>query len=122
MNKGYVAITSVLIIAAIGIIIGTVITLSSISEGQTSLSGERREAALDLTESCVEDSLYSINTTNSLGSAITLPPGSCTVTVNSHVGANWTYTVTGTLNGYTKTVQITATRSNTITPIVWKEQ
>lgn len=122
MNKGYVAITSVLMIAAVAIIVVITITLSSISEGQTSLSGQRREETINLVESCIEDALYSINTLNSLGTSITLPTGTCSVVTNSHTGANWTFTVSGTLNGYTKTIQITTVRSNTLTPMTWKEQ
>ncbi len=121
MQKGYIAITSVLIITAVAIVIGTVITLTSISEAQTALTEARREAALDLVESCAENAQYSINTQNNLPATITLPLGSCTVTVNSHTGTVWTYTITATLNGYTKNVQITTTRSNTLTPNVWKE-
>jgi len=121
LSKGYIAITSVLMIAAVAIVVVVTITLSSISEGQVSLSGQRREATIDLVESCIEDALYSINTTNSLGSSITLPIGTCSVTINSHVGANWTFTVSGTLNGYTKSIQITTVRSTTMTPMTWKE-
>lgn len=121
MNKGYIAITSVLIITVVAIVIGLVITLTSISEAQSSLSEQRREAVLDFVEGCAEEAQYTINTQNSLPATITLPPGSCSVTVNSHSGANWTYTLSGTLNGYTKSIQIITTRSNTMTPNSWKE-
>ena len=121
MNKGYIAITSVLIVAAVAIGIGVVLTLSSISEAQTSLTGLRREATLNLVDSCIEEAQYLINTQNSLPASITLPFGTCSVTTNSHSGANWTYTVSGTLNSHTKSIQVTTTRSNTMTPNIWKE-
>lgn len=121
-NKGFIAITTVLIIMAVAILVGTVITLSSISEGQTALSSKNSFSALNLVEACVEDSLLSINTQNNINTTITVPTGTCSVTINSHVGANWTYTVTATLNGYTKNVQVITTRSNTLTPNSWKEQ
>lgn len=122
MNKGYIAITSVLIIAAVSVVAGLVIALASISEGQTSLSSQRREEAINFIESCIEDSLYSINTKNILNSTDTIPTGTCSVVTNSHVGNVWTFTVSGTLNGFYKSIQVTATRTSTIGSITWKEQ
>lgn len=121
MNKGYIAITSVLMIAGTAIAIGIAVTLASVSEVQTALTGMRREAVLDLIDSCIEVSQYSINTQDSLSASVILPFGSCTVTTNSHVGITWTYTVSASLNGFTKTVQVITTRSGTLTPNSWKE-
>lgn len=120
-QKGYIAFSSVLIISAVIIIIGITLTLTSISEVQKSLSGRRREEVIDRVEACVEDAMYSINTSNSLPSTITLPEGTCSIAVDSNAGFNWTFTVTGTSNGYTKSIQVITTRATTITPVSWKE-
>ena len=120
-QKGYIAFSSVLIISAVIIIIGITLTLTSISELQKSLSGRRREEVIDRVEACVEDAMYSINTNNSLPATITLPEGTCGVTIDSNSGFNWTFTVTAATNGYTKSVQVTTTRATTITPVSWKE-
>lgn len=120
-QKGYIAFSSVLIISAVILIIGVTLTLTSISEAQKALSGRRREEVIDRVEACIEDAIYSINTTNSLPSTITLPEGTCSLTVDSNTGFSWTFTVTATTNGYTKSVQVTTTRATTITPMTWKE-
>lgn len=119
--KGFATISSVLVIGAAVLVIGIAVTLFSISEAQTALTGQRREEVIDLVEGCIEDSLYTINTQNIVNSTITLPLGTCSLTVNSHVGSVWIYTVSGTLNGFTKNFQITVTRSSILAPISWKE-
>lgn len=120
-QKGYIAFSSVLIISAVILIIGVTLTLTSISEAQKALSGRRREEVVDRIEACVEDALYSINIANSLPSTITLPEGICSLTIDSNVGFNWTFTVTASTNGYTKSIQVTTVRASTITPVTWKE-
>ena len=120
-QKGYIAFSSVLIISAAILIIGITLTLTSISESQKALSGRRREEAIDRVEACIEDAMYSININNSLATTITLPEGICTLTIDSHVGNNWTFTVSATTNNYTKSIQVITTRAATITPVSWKE-
>jgi hypothetical protein len=121
MNKGFVAISSVLVIAAVVITIGVTVSLSSISEAQRALAAKRNEATLDRVEACIEHSLYSLNTTADIPTGITFPEYSCSVTINSHVGTVWTFTVTISLDNHSKSVQVTATRNTTIGTITWKE-
>jgi hypothetical protein len=119
--KGYIAISSVLVIAAVVLIIGTTVSLISISEGQISLSSYHNDTVLDGVEGCTEDALLYLNENNSLPATITTPQITCTVTVNSQAGSNWTITVTGTVSGHTKSIQVQLTRTTTIAITSWQE-
>jgi len=120
-HTGYIAIVSVLVIGVVVFAIGMSVSLLSISEGQLALSGENNERALHLTEGCAEDALLRLNKTHTLPASIVLPEGTCTITINSHVGNNWTFTVAGTLNTLTKRIQISATRTSKVTVTSWLE-
>lgn len=120
-NKGYVAISTVLVIVAILLVIITTTSLVAISEGQMSLSNKRADEASNLVESCIEDALIRINKSNNIPSSLILPEGTCTVIIDSHVGNNWTFTVSGSIVGYTKKVQVQATRGSTVSITNWKE-
>ncbi len=118
-TNGYVAIASVLVIAAVLFILSVSVSLLSVNEIQSSLSQSVSESTLHLIEGCSEDALLKINTTNALPVSLTYPEGTCTITTDSHVGNNWVFTITGTRNGYTKSVQVSATRTTTVTVTQW---
>lgn len=121
-KKGYIALASILVIAAVVLVINVSVALLSINEVQASLSGQRNEASLNFVETCIEDALMRLNRLNTIPTTITIPAvGTCSITIDSQVGSVWTFTTTGTLNGYTKRVQVQATRSGTITINSWKE-
>ena len=121
-NKdGYIALSSVLVIMAIIIIIGTSVSFLSINDMQSALSTKKSEESLHLVEGCTEDALLRLNKNNSIPSTITIPEGTCSVTINSKVGNNWTFTVTATFNNYKKNVQISATRSTKVVVTNWIE-
>lgn len=115
------ALASVLVIGSALTVIGLTVVLSAISEAQVGLAEKQKEAALSLAESCVDDSLLRINKNNTLPGSITVPTGTCTVTTNSQVGNNWTFTVTASLNNYTKTIKVSATRTSTVGVTSWLE-
>lgn len=120
-QKGFVALASVLVVGSALVVIGLSVVLSAINEAQVGLATKQKEAVTAMIESCVGDALVRINKNNTLPGTITLPTGSCTVTINSQVGTNWTFTVTGSLNSYTKTVKISATRTSLVTVTSWLE-
>ena len=120
-TKGYIAISSVLVIAAVVLVIGTTVSLVSISEGQISLSSYHNDTALDAVEGCTEDALLYLNENDSLPAAITTPQVTCTITVNSQSGPNWTITVSGTISDHTKSIQVQLTRATTIIITSWNE-
>lgn len=119
---GYVAISSMLIISAVVLSIIVSVSLLSISEIQMALAGKERIESIGLVEACIEESLLQLNGTNALPSTITLPEGSCTVTINAQTGNNWTFTVSATQDAYTKSIQVTANRASVISLTSWQEQ
>ena len=120
-QTGYIAITSVLVIAAIVLIIGTSVLLLAVNDIQSALSNKKSDESLDLVESCVEDALLRLNEDNSIPATITLPDGSCSVTINSQVGTLWTFTVSGTFISHAKSIQVVADRTNTVTVNSWTQ-
>ena len=121
INKGYIALTTVLVVGVVLLTIGLSVSLVAISEGQLALSGRRNESTLDLAEACVEDALLRLNSTNALNTTITLPQGTCSLVVNSQVGSTWTFTVTGTAETLAKKIQVTAVRASTVSVTSWLE-
>ena len=120
-QNGYIAISSVLVIMVVVMIIGTSVSLLSINDIQLSLSNKKSDEALDLVEGCVEDALIRLNEDNLIPATITIPQGACSVTINSQAGSNWTFTVTGTFNTYTKGVRVEAVRQSNVEVSSWTE-
>ena len=120
-KKGYIALSSVLVIMAVVLIIGSSVSLLSIDDIQSALSSKKSEESLHLIEGCVEDALLSLNENNTIPVSITIPEGPCSVTINSQIGNNWTFTVAGTINNYKKSVQVSAIRSSTVDVTSWIE-
>ncbi len=120
-NRGYIAITSVLVILAVVLIVGTSVSLLSINDIQSSLSSEKGEQTLALVEGCAEDALLRLNNNNAISASFTIPEGTCSVTGITNVGNNWTFTVSATILNYSKSVQISAVRSTTVQVTSWIE-
>lgn len=72
-----------------------------------------------MVEACIEDSLMYLNKNNSLRTTVTLPQGSCSVTINSQVGNVWDFTVAGSFEGYSKSVRVNATKGSGVTVNSW---
>jgi hypothetical protein len=120
--KGFAAIISVIIIGAVLIVAGTMATMTSINEGQMSLSRLQSNNSLGFIESCAEESLITINENNTLPSLIITPNGNCTVSVNSQVGTSWDFTLNGTVNGYQKSHNLKLNRGSSLGIGSWQEQ
>ena len=120
-NDGYVAISVVLVVGFVLVVIGIVVSLTSINEVQSSLSENRKEATIALVEGCIQEALFWINRTNNLPSTVSLPEGSCDVTINSHLGVFWTFTVSGTFENYRKSFMVSANRTSKVTVTSWSE-
>lgn len=121
MERGFVALASVLVIGSALVVIGLTVILAAITEAQVGLAEKQKEAVMSLAESCVDDALLRINKNNALPSSLTLPTGTCSVTTNSQVGSNWTFTVSASLNSYTKTIKVSATRTSSVAVTSWLE-
>jgi len=118
-QSGYIALSSVLITLALVMLIGMSSSLLSINDLLTSQSVKKSDVSNDLIEACCEDALLKLNNDNTINTSITLPEGSCSVTINSHVGDVWDFTVSGNLEGYYKNIRINATRGSTVAINSW---
>lgn len=123
LNKtgGYVAITTVLIVGVIILVISLTTALTSVNQSQFSLHRQYAIDNLSLTESCVDEALINLNENNLIPSTITLPLGSCSLTVDSNVGTTWVFTVTSTHNSTVHSVRVNATRDTIIKINSWQE-
>ena len=121
LGNGYVALSSILIISTVILVIGISVSLLSISESQLSLGEKKNEETVDFVEGCVEDALLELNNLGSISSTKTLPEGTCSVTIDSQSGNDWTFTVSGTQDSHTKNIQVSATRDTSVTVTSWKQ-
>lgn len=119
--KGYVAITSVLVVSVLIITIGISVSLLSISDIQTALAERKKEEALNYTESCIEEALLRLNETNDVPSSLTIPGGTCVIGPTPLSGDTWHIIVQGTKDSYTKKIQVDAHRGSTVDVTMWEE-
>ncbi len=119
--KGYIALTSILVISAVILTIGISVSLLSISEGQMSLAEKKKEETLDFVEGCLAEILLKLNEDNTVATEVTLPEGSCSVTINSHSGNDWDFTVSGSRDNYYQSIQIQAVWQSPQLGLDWLE-
>ena len=119
-QKGYIALTSLIVVTALVILIGISVSALSINDLQSSFAAMRNEETLNLVEACVEDALLRLNEENFIPGSITIAGKTCTVT-SSQVGDNWDFTVEAANEGYTKKIRVTASRTSTVSITSWKE-
>lgn len=119
-RKGFLAMSTVLIVSAVTLSIAIAVSLSGIGEGKTGLLHWQGSNALYLAEGCMEDALLKLRTSASYtGGTITRPEGSCTVTVTG--AGTYTVTVAATNATSTRQIQAVATRSGKVAISSWKE-
>src|SRR5690348_16902664 len=95
-QKGFIAISMVILLVALVIAISTTVALLSIDEAESALTLTNGESTLDFVEGCTEDALLKARANASYsGGNITRPEGTCTVSV-SKGGSTWTLTVSTT--------------------------
>lgn len=120
--KGYAALASVIVIAALVIVIGITVSLTSINEVQTSLSSKKSDESLDFVEGCVEEALLRLRNDSAIPTQIPLPEGTCNVTIESQSGTNWLITVDGELDNHAKSLEIDITRDTSVVVNSWLEK
>lgn len=121
--RGYIALSMVLIIAAVVIGVAVTVSLLAIGEAQSGLTQFKGEDAWSFVDGCAEDALQKIHDNpNYGGGTISRPEGVCNVIV-SKAGSDYDITVTTDESNpkYERTAQIQATRGSTITVTSWKE-
>jgi len=119
-RKGFIAMSTVLIVSAVVIAIAISTTLIGVGEGKAGLLHWNGSNSLYLAEGCMEDALLKLRTSAGYtGGTITRPEGSCTVTVTG--SGTYTITVTATNATATRQIQAIATRSGKVAISSWKE-
>lgn len=123
-RKGYVALLSVLIIGAIGVVSMVSVLLSGVSVSRTGFALQQSGSAKAIASSCGEEALQQIletGTTSSSGSLI-IGTDTCAYTITSQNGENITVNATGQVGTLTSKIQIIiATTTPAILLSSWKE-
>ncbi|OGM31175.1 hypothetical protein A2803_01725 [Candidatus Woesebacteria bacterium RIFCSPHIGHO2_01_FULL_44_21] len=123
MNKGVVAISTVLVLGVVLSFVTLTLTSLSIGEAQSAFGLFRGEDTLQFVEGCAEDYMLKIRTQGSGFTAgnITRPEGTCSIVVNAG-DPNWDITVSTTGSAYRRTVNVIFTRTSSgISLTSWKE-
>lgn len=113
--KGMAAIVSVIVLGAVLMLVGVMMTMTSINEGQTTIESQKKDNRKSLTEACVEEGLIMINKNNTLPAVnIITSLGNCSVTLNSQVGTRWDFTIDSSVN-------VKLDRGNTLAISSWQD-
>lgn len=120
LQKGYLAISMVLLLTVVTLAVATTVSLLAIGEGQSGLGHELGESALNLDEECAEDLLLRMRNEGMFAATITSTSfaeaeGTCSLTKS---GNTWTITNTSP-STYVRTIQVTFVRDGygiTFTP------
>lgn len=120
--KGFAALVSVIIIGSIMIFAGMMVTLTSINEGQMSLSNYLKNDNIAIMDACSEDALLFINESNTLPPTIATPQGNCTTSINSQVGTSWDFNISATLGEYQRSSRIKLNRGSNLSIGSWQDQ
>jgi hypothetical protein len=123
--KGFVAISTVLIVISVVVAIATSVTLLSVDEARSGLILFQGEDNLAFVEGCVEDAMLKIRSNSSAfpvgTSTFTRPEGTCSVSVTT-ANPNWDITVTSTTTAVKRQIKVVFVRNATgITLTSWKE-
>jgi hypothetical protein len=123
-TSGYIALISVILIAAIGTAIMVSVIASGVTMTKTDLSLQQAGGARSLATSCAEEALQRIletGTTSSSGT-VTLATGSCTYTIVSQNGQQVTINATGVQSTVVRKIKVViATTTPSITLSSWEE-
>ncbi|MFA6382386.1 MAG: hypothetical protein WCX08_03930 [Candidatus Buchananbacteria bacterium] len=119
-QKGYIALTALLIVAAAGLTIGIAVSLGGIEQVQLSYGQSRAAEAKALANTCLEEGLERLrNNWANYSSSLSIDGSSCILnTVTSGSGA--TLTATGKADIYNQKIEIQV--DNNLTVISWKEE
>ena len=93
-SKGYIAISSVVIILAVILSLTITMSYSAIGEAQSGLALFQGEENLQQVEGCVEDAMLKIRSNPVTVASVTRPQGTCTINYTLSGPTNWDMTVT----------------------------
>jgi len=124
VNRGYIALISVIVIAAIGSALMISLIASGIDASKTDFSLQQAGSARSLASSCAEEALQKIletSTTTGIGN-LTIASGTCSYLITSINGQNITINATGLLGTVTRKIKVViATTTPGISLSSWEE-
>jgi hypothetical protein len=122
MKKGMAAMITVIVLGALMVMIGSVMVLTSISEGQAVLMETKVKKNQGIIDACTEESMLKINVNGTLPATLVTPLGNCSVTVNSQVGDSWDLNIGA--NGEMSPLQVNVVfgRGTTMLVSTWLDQ
>lgn len=124
LTKGYIAMLSVILIAAIGTVVMMSVVASGVDSGKTNLSLQLSGTARMMATSCVEEALQEIidtGTTSKRGT-LTLGSNSCDYTISTSSGQTILVKATGTaMTVVSKILVIIASTTPSLTLSSWQE-
>jgi len=121
-ESGYVAIASVLVIAVVVFVVGLSTVLLSVNDVQSALASKKGSESRWLTEGCVEDALLRLQKEGDIPASLSIPEGTCSVTIDSQVGSVWEFVVLGDFDNYSKRIRITADRGASLVVSSWSQE
>lgn len=123
-DKGYVALLSVLLIGAVGTVIGVTLVMLGLGASRTSYALVQSTEAKSLANACAEEALMKIRESTSFtGTAtVNLGNGSCIYTVTNTGGQTRSVTASGSVGTIVRKVSINISAINPqITISSWQE-
>lgn len=126
MEKGFIALSTVLVIMSVVVAVVMTVALLSIGEAQSSLAIYLGEDNLAAVEGCVEDVMLKIRADQTYsGTTISRPDGvNCSITYNPGGSGptDWDLTITTNTTSYQRKIRAILTRNPTgITLTSWQE-
>lgn len=121
---GFVTLTSVLIVGAVGTAIAVSLLLLGLGSTRSSFALEQSKQARALADACAEEALQQIHDSTPFEGtgSLTLGQGNCTYTVTKGTGQNRTIISTGTVGTIVRKAKITIDKINpTIKITSWQE-
>ena len=122
--KGYVALISVLIVSAIGVVVVTGVILLGLSWSRTSFTTQQSFQAKTLADACAEEALQQIKDSIPFAGngTLTLGQGSCAYTVTNNGAQNRSVVSVGTVGTVVRRVSLTLDKiSPSINITSWQE-
>jgi hypothetical protein len=120
-NKyGFVALSSLLVIAAVVLVIGISVSLLSVSEAQVSLDLLDGYKSLNLSEACAEEALLRLNNEGVLPTTIILPETECNIDIINQDANVWAFSVESVGDNVRK-IRIEAEKGSNVIVNSWLE-
>lgn len=120
-RQGYIALTAVLVIAAVVLLLAVTVSTLSVGQLQTSLSSLRSTSSFGFIESCVDYALIRLNEDADIPDNFTINGNTCNVVIENQSDTRWTFLVSGTVDDYAKSVRITADRTDRVYIVSWQQ-